>query len=476
LLISNEWVSSSEGETYEVRNPADPNDIIGLFQAATPLDVDNAISAARSALPKWSRTPAPDRGEILHRASEIVFSRKDEIASALSREEGKTISEALVEINRSAEILRYYAGDGWRMGGELIASNTENQTIYTLREPVGVVTVITPWNFPFSIPTWKIAPALVYGNTVVFKAATLTPNIGRILIEILLEAGIPSGVVNYITGSGAKLGASLINNPNVDCVSFTGSFEVGSEVQALAQEGMARVQCEMGGKNPLIVMGDAELEKAVDWAVRGGYGVTGQACTATSRVIIEERVADEFVNQLAEQASKVVVGDGRDEKTQMGPVVSKSQLETDLKYLKIGREEGAQLVTGGSLVKEDTLFLRPTVFDHVSPEMRIAQEEIFGPVVCVIRAQDFDDALHIANNTEFGLSASIATNDLNNAFRFVREIEAGIAKVNAPTTGIALQAPFGGFKHSSANTFKEQGKAALDFYTRTKAVYISFDS
>ena len=470
--IAGEWVDASDGATFPNTNPANPGDVIGAFPSATLEDARRAIAAAQAALPGWAATPPPARGAILDRASRIIDERLDEIATALTREEGKTLAESRAEAARARDIFRYYGGEGWRIGGEVLPSSAPDELLYTRREPLGVVSIITPWNFPAAIPAWKIAPALICGNAVLFKPASYAPHTGLLLVEALVQAGLPGGVLNFITGSGSVVGDEMVTNPRVNGVSFTGSYDVGTGVYAKAVKNMTRVQLEMGGKNPTVVLSDADLQLAVELVVKGGFGLTGQACTATSRVIVEQRVADDFVRALAQAADGLVVGDGLDSRTQMGPAVSQEQMETDLHYVRLGQQEGAKLVAGGAQVGGDGFYVRPTVFDHVEPSMRIAQEEIFGPVVGVIRAVDFDDALAKANDVGYGLTAGVVTNDLRKAFAFANRVEAGVVKINEPTTGVALQAPFGGFKHSSANTFKEQGRAALEFYTRLKTVYV----
>jgi aldehyde dehydrogenase (NAD+) len=337
---------------------------------------------------------------------------------------------------------------------------------------LGVVSIITPWNFPIAIPAWKIAPALIYGNTVVFKPAEDSPLIGLMLVEALVEGGLPAGVINYLTGDGPLIGAEMVSNPEVHGISFTGSRAVGTQVYQHAVKNMTRVQLEMGGKNALVVLRDADLAPAVDLAVKGGFGLTGQACTATSRVIVEEPIAEAFVSALTKAARNLAVGNGLEAGVQMGPAVNRAQLEIDQQYMALGQTEGAQLLVGGEVNDQGGFYVRPTVFDHVEPSMRIAQEEIFGPVISVIRATGLDDAIEKANAISFGLSAGIVTNDLHRAFAFANRVEAGVVKINEPTTGLALNAPFGGFKQSSANTFKEMGQAALEFYTRTKTIYV----
>lgn len=475
LLINGDWVESSSGETFKNENPANVDEVLGTFPSATKEDTRAAIEAARAALPDWANMPPPQRGAILEKASRIIEARADEFATVLTREEGKTKNEAMVEVTRARDIFRYYAGEGWRMGGDVLPSNMAGELLYTRREPIGVVALITPWNFPLAIPAWKMAPALAYGNTVVFKPASLAPHSGLLLVEALIEAGLPKGVVNFVTGSGRSVGDELVSSPHVNAISITGSTNVGKGIYEKAIKNLTRVQLEMGGKNPMIVLNDANMELAVRLAVMGGFGLTGQACTATSRVIVEEGVADEFAEMLTDAARNLVVGNGLEDGVQMGPAVSEDQLKTDLEYINIGKSEGAKLLSGGDLANGANgkgHFIQPTVFDHVDPKMRIAQEEIFGPVIGIMRARDLDEAIEFANNISFGLSAGVVTTNLQHAFQFANRIEAGVVKINEPTTGLALQAPFGGFKQSSANTFKEQGQAAIEFYTRTKTIYV----
>lgn len=471
-LIAGEWVDAANGATFENRNPAKLDEVIGAFPSATADDVKRAIAAAKAALPAWANLPGPARGAILDKASQIIDARQKELAEILTREEGKTRTEATGEVLRARDIFKYCAGEGWRAGGDVIPSNTGGELLYTRREPLGVVALVTPWNFPIAIPTWKMAPALIYGNTVVFKPASFTPEIAYRLVEVLVEAGLPKGVVNLITGSGRLVGDVLVGSKDLNGISFTGSYSVGMKIYEKAMPNLTRVQLEMGGKNPMIVLNDAQVDKAVQLAAMSGFGVTGQACTAASRVIVEEGIADAFVAALTAKARSMVVGNGLEEGVQMGPAVSEDQLKTDLDYIKIGKDEGAKLLTGGDRAKDGGYYVQPTVFDAVDINMRIAQEEIFGPVISVIRVKNLDDAIEKANNIQFGLSAGIVTNDLQKAFTFANRIDAGVVKINEPTTGLALQAPFGGFKNSSANTFKEQGPAAIEFYTRTKTIYV----
>ncbi len=473
--IGGEWRPSRDGATFEDRNPANPDEVIGTFPLSTREDVVDALQAAKEAQPAWASMPPPQRGQILLQAGLIIESRLEEMARVLTREEGKTLREATGEVRRAAEIFKYFAGEGRRLGGEMLPSDRPGSFDLVKREPIGVAAIITPWNFPVAIPAWKMAPALIAGNAVVFKPASLSPLIGLELVRALIDAGVPAGVVNLVTGSGSVVGDELVTNELVDAISFTGSYAVGYDLYQRAAKRMVRVQLEMGGKNPLVVLADADLDLAVQLAVIGGYGVTGQACTATSRVIVEEPIAEAFTQKLKERAESLKVGDGLDPETEMGPAVSEDQLETDLRYIEIGKQEGAQLIAGGDVIEgRKGYFIRPTLFTGVRPEMRIAQEEIFGPVIGVMVARDFDEAIAMANQVEYGLSASICTNDLRRAFQFAEQIEAGVVKINQPTTGLDLHVPFGGFKHSSSGTFKEQGRAALDFYTRVKTIYVGY--
>jgi len=405
-LIAGEWVESSSGETFENHNPAN-GELLGHFPSATVEDTQRAIAAAKEAQKGWANTPPPTRAAILDKASKIIDRRGDEFAKALTQEEGKTFAEARGEVNRARDIFSYAAGEGWRMGGQTLPSNIPGELLYTRREPLGVVALVTPWNFPVAIPAWKMAPALIYGNTVVFKPASLSPHIGLLLVEALVEAGIPAGVLNLITGSGRSVGNTLVGSKDVDGVSFTGSYSVGMGIYEQAMKNLTRVQLEMGGKNPTVVLKDAEIAQAVALTVAGGFGVTGQACTATSRVIVEDSVADSFAAALTDAARNLRVGNGLESGVQMGPAVDQSQLETDLDYIGIAQKEGAKLLAGGSPAGNGGYFVQPTVFDGVDVSMRIAQEEVFGPVIGIIRARDFDDALEKANAIEFGLSATV---------------------------------------------------------------------
>jgi aldehyde dehydrogenase (NAD+) len=472
-LINGEWTSLNGRDTFENLNPADDQDVLGIFPKASVEDAKQAIAAARATLPAWSRMPAPGRGAILNKASQIIEARADEIASVLTREEGKTLAESKGEVLRARDIFRYYGGEGWRYGGDVLPSSIDNELLYTRRESLGVISIITPWNFPIAIPAWKIAPALIHGNTVVFKPAEDAPLSALMLVEALTEAGLPGGVINYLTGDGPVVGGEMTANPDVNGISFTGSREVGARIYERAVKNMSRVQLEMGGKNALVILKDANIDLAVDLTIKGGFGLTGQACTATSRVIVEQEIADQFVSALTQATRNLVTGNGLHSGVQMGPAVNKAQLDIDQEYMTLGVKEGARLIIGGGVESQKGYYAQATIFDHVEPSMRIAREEIFGPVVSVIRAKDLNDAIEKTNDIAFGLSAGVVTNDLKSAFAFANNVEAGVVKINEPTTGLALNAPFGGFKGSSANTFKEMGQAAQDFYTRTKTIYMN---
>ena len=475
-FIAGEWVPSTSGETIEVRNPADTGDLLGRVPASTAEDVRAAIGAARDAYPAWAELPPPERGRIMHRAAGLLESQIDEWAAELTREEGKTRAEARGEVVRAVELLRYFAGEAWRVGGDMLPADTPHTLLYSVRVPLGVVAVITPWNFPLSIPVWKIAPALVMGNSVVFKPASATPIIAIRLAGLFHEAGLPAGVLNVVVGAGGALGDALVTDERIDGVSFTGSYAVGHALYQKTAPRMTRTHLEMGGKNPVIVAADADVDKAVITAVRGGFGLTGQACTATSRVIVERPLVGEFTERFAAAARALKIGPGLADGVQMGPAVSASQRATDLEYIEIARGEGAQVLMGGGVPDGEEYrrghFVQPTVLANVRPGMRIAQEEVFGPVIGVMEADDLDEALAIANNVGYGLSAAIVTNDLRRAIRFVERAEAGMVKVNQWTIGASIQAPFGGFKHSGSGMFREMGKGAVEFYTKIKTVYL----
>jgi methylmalonic acid semialdehyde dehydrogenase len=476
-FINGQWVESASSKTAQNLNPANTDDVLGTIRQATRDEARSAVEAASQAFREWRSTPAPSRGRIVGRASRLMEDHKEELAQLLTREEGKTISESRGELQRSINVAEFCAGESRRINGETIQSELPSNFAYTIKQPLGVVACVTPWNFPVAIPVWKIAPALVAGNTVVFKPASLTPATAVRIVEIFEEAGIPKGVLNLILGSGSEAGDEIINHPAVKAVSFTGSNEVGIRLYEQVSRRGAKVQCEMGGKNPVVVLEDADLDLAVESTAQGAFGSSGQRCTATSRAVVIEDIADEFVSRMVKRAEGMRIGAGSDSNTEMGPSVDESQFKTVLSYIEIGRDDGAELKCGGSRAEGDGLdkgyFVRPAVFDRVTPEMRIAREEVFGPVLSVLRVKDFDEALAVANNSEYGLSSSIFTNDAARIFRFVDEIETGMTHINSPTTGGEAHIPFGGIKGTGIGD-REQGSTALDFYTDLKVVYVDY--
>jgi alpha-ketoglutaric semialdehyde dehydrogenase len=474
-LIGGEWRSATGGATTSDRNPARTDEVLAVFPSAGREDAARAAEAAAKAFPAWAATPTPKRGEILRKAADLFEQRLDVVAEALTREEGKTLGESKGEVARGVSLLRYYSGEALQPTGNVYPSASPGTFLYAERVPLGPVALITPWNFPVAIPTWKVAPALVFGNTVVFKPAELTPLTAWHLTDVLDKAGLPPGALNLVVGRGSQIGPALVESPHIKAISFTGSNAVGSALAAQCAERGIKFQLEMGGKNPVVVLNDADLDKAVELTIAGAMLSTGQKCTATSRVIVHRDVLAGFRDRLAARASSLKVGDGMKADTYMGPLVSADAEKTVLDYIEVGKAEGAKLIAGGTKLVggeyDGGYFVAPTVFDRVRPDMRIAQEEIFGPVVAVIEARDFDEAVALANDTRFGLSASIVTRDLGLALRFIREIQAGIVHVNSQTAGAEPQVPFGGFKGSSSGT-REQGKAAREFFTQIKTVYL----
>jgi aldehyde dehydrogenase (NAD+) len=476
-LIDGQWIEPEAGTTFEVRNPANTDDLVATCQQATADDAARAVTAAASAFDDWATTPAPDRGAILRETSQLLAERKDDLTDLLSREEGKTLAEAAPEVQRAVDIFGYYAEKTRDLGGTVKAASATHKTLSTRLEPLGVAGLITPWNYPIAIPAWKLAPALATGNTVVFKPAMEAPLVGGAIVECLVDAGLPDGVVNYVPGPGSEVGNEIVTHDDVDVVSFTGSATVGKSVYETATEEGKRAQCEMGGKNPTLVTDSADVDEAVDIVGAGAFGVTGQACTACSRAIVTSSVHDAFLGGIVDYAESLTIGDGRDG-ADVGPQVNATERDGTLDYVEIATEEGAMLETGGGQPSgapyEDGYFVEPTVFSGVESDMQIAQKEVFGPVLAVIEVEDFTEGLAVANDVQYGLSASVVTDDLTEANRFVEEIEAGVAKVNEKTTGLELNVPFGGYKESSTNTYREQGDAALDFYTSTKTVYMNY--
>jgi aldehyde dehydrogenase (NAD+) len=476
-FINGEWLESTSSKIVNNVNPANTDDIIGTVKQASRAEAKWAVDCAAEAFAGWRATPAPARGRIVARAARLLEEHKEELATILTREEGKTLAESRGELQRSINVAEFCAGESRRMNGETIQSELPSNFAYTIKQPLGVVACVTPWNFPVAIPVWKIAPALVAGNTVVFKPATLTPASAIRIVELFVEAGIPPGVLNLVLGSGSEAGDEIINHPAVKAVSFTGSNEVGIRLYEEVSRRGAKVQCEMGGKNPVVILEDADLELAVESTAQGAFGSSGQRCTATSRAVVLNEVADEFVDRLVKRAGSMRIGDGMDPNTEMGPTVDEGQFKTVLKYIEIGKEDGATLACGGSRATGNGLakglFVHPTVFDHVKPDMRIAREEVFGPVLSVLRVKNFEEAMQVANDTEYGLSSSIFSNDATRIFRFVDEIETGMTHINSPTTGGEAHIPFGGIKGTGIGD-REQGSTALDFYTELKVVYVDY--
>jgi aldehyde dehydrogenase (NAD+) len=475
--IGGEWVSAASGQTFDDLNPADTGDLIGRFPRSDARDVARAVQAAQEGFARWRRVPAPRRAEVIRRAGDILRRRKDEIARLMTREMGKVLAEALGDVQEGIDTADYMAGEGRRLFGVQAPCELPQKFGVAVRVPVGVVAAITPWNFPLAIPTWKIFPALVCGNAVVFKPAEDTPLLATLLVEILLEAGLPGGVLNLVQGIGEEAGDALVRHPGVDLVSFTGSTAVGRQVATICAAEGKKVSLEMGGKNGIIVMDDAALDLAVDGAVWGGFGTSGQRCTAASRVIVHEAVAGAFTERFVDRARRLRLGSGLEPTTDVGPVINARQLQRIHDYTQVGRSEGARVLTGGEPATEGALargyFYRPTIFADVEPKMRIAREEIFGPSVAVLRARSFDEAIEIANATSYGLSSAIYTRDIDRAFRAIEALAAGITYVNASTIGAEVQFPFGGVR-STGNGHREGGWTVLDIMTEWKTVYIDY--
>ncbi len=475
--IDGEWVEPRGTRTIEDRNPANRDEIVGIFPASDKTDIANAVEAAKQAFGKWRLTPAPKRAEILFRAAELLVERKEDYARDMTREMGKVLAETRGDVQEAIDMTYLMAGEGRRQFGHIAPSELPDKFAMAVRAPAGVAGMITPWNFPMAIPSWKIMPALICGNTIVLKPAEDTPLSTYNLVQVLEESGLPGGVLNVVFGDGPDAGAPILDSPDVTLVSFTGSTEVGRIVSKACAPTFKKCHLEMGGKNIIIVMDDANLDLAIDSAVWGGFGTTGQRCTAASRVAVHKKVYREFVERFVEKVKKLRVGDGLDPKTDMGPCINEQQLNTVMKYVEIGKNEGAKLATGGHRLDAGALakgwFHEPTVFTDCNAKMRICQEEIFGPVVAVIPFDSFDEAIEIANGVQYGLSASIYTRNVNNAFRAQRDLETGIVYVNAPTIGAETHLPFGGTKNTG-NGHREAGLAALDFYSEWKTVYFDY--
>ncbi len=476
-FIGGKWVDALSGETFENRNPANWNELIGTFPSSGKADVDAAVKSAREAFNEWRLMPAPERGDIIKKAGDIMWDRKEEISRNMTREMGKVLAETMGDTQEGIDTAYYAASEGRRLFGHTVPSELRNKFNMSIRIPMGVAGVITPWNFPMAIPTWKIFPALVCGNTVVFKPASDTPLTATTFVEILLEAGVPPKVINIVHGGGANVGTPIVNHPDINLISFTGSTGVGKSISKAASDNLKRVSLELGGKNAQIVMDDADLELALEGVLWGAFGTTGQRCTATSRLILHEKVYDRFMEMLVAAASKLKLGNGLQAGVDVGPMVNSDQVETVQRYVKIGTEEGAKLVLGGKPYKDgdcaDGWFHEPTILAEVTPEMRVAKEEIFGPVLSVLRIGSFEEAVKVLNNTEYGLSSSIYTRDVNRAFTAIRDIEAGITYVNGPTIGAEAHMPFGGVK-GTGNGHREGGWEVYEFYTETKTVFVDY--
>ncbi|MFJ8235686.1 alpha-ketoglutaric semialdehyde dehydrogenase GucD [Ureibacillus sp. NPDC094379] len=473
--INGEWVSSKSGELIDSISPANRLEVVGQIQASTIDEVEIAVQAATEAKKAWRKLGQYQRGQYLYRVAEILEENLQDIAETLTREMGKTLPEAIGETSRGIAILRYYAAEGMRKDGDVIPSSDKDALMFTKRTPLGVVGIITPWNFPVAIPIWKIAPALVYGNAVVFKPASESAVTAAKIVECFNRAGLPEGVLNFITGKGSTVGDALINNKRLNGITFTGSEQTGKLVAEAASRNNVKYQLEMGGKNPVIVLNDADIESAVAGVLSGAFKSTGQKCTASSRVIVEVDIYDKFKEHLLSESAKITVHNGLETTTWMGPCASESQLNTVLEYIEIGKREGASLIFGGNRLEQGELtngfYIEPTIFEDVTPSMRIAREEIFGPVIALIKVDSLEEAISVANDSDYGLSASLYTTNIGAALEFIDDVEAGLVRVNAESAGVELQAPFGGMKSSSTGT-REQGEAAKEFYTAVKTVFI----
>jgi len=474
--IAGEWVDAASGETFESTSPAD-GETLGVFPKSGQADVDRAVAAAKEAFEDWRLVPAPRRGEILFRFAQLLTDEKEDLAQLMTHEMGKVLPEARGDVQEAIDMAFYMGGEGRRLFGQTTPSELRDKFNMSVRMPIGVVGVITPWNFPIAIPSWKILPALICGDTVVFKPATDTPALGERFVELLAEAGVPPGVVNVVHGGGGEVGAAIVPHPDVPVVTLTGSRETGVAVTKAAAERLKHVHLELGGKNAIIVLDDADLDLAVEGIVWSAFGTSGQRCTAASRVIAHKAVYDQLVSRLVAEAEKLRLGVGWDEETDVGPVINQPALDKIHSYTEIGREEGATLLTGGEVASGDGLgdgfYYRPTIFGDVDPEMRIAQEEIFGPTTAVIKVRDVDEAIEVSNGIKYGLSSSIFTQDVNRAFRAMRDLKAGITYINAGTIGAEVHLPFGGTK-DTGNGHREAGQAALDFFTEWKSIYVDY--
>ncbi|MBM4168567.1 MAG: aldehyde dehydrogenase family protein [Ignavibacteria bacterium] len=476
-FINGTWVNAKSGKTFENRNPANWAEVLGTFPSSSKDDVDEAVKAARAAFERWRLVPAPHRGDILRKVGDLMTARKDEIARRMTREMGKVLLETRGDVQEGIDTAYYAATEGRRLFGHTVPSELPNKFNMAMRMPIGVAGIITPWNFPMAIPTWKIFPALVCGNTVVFKPASDTPETATILVEILAEAGIPEGVINLVHGGGGAVGMAIVEHPDIDLVSFTGSTSVGKKIAELAGKSLKRVSLELGGKNAQIVMEDANLDLALDGVLWGAFGTTGQRCTATSRLILHENIYDKFLSMLVAGVKKLRVGDGLKEGTHVGPLVNEGQREVVEEYVKIGTDEGATVLHGGKRLSggehEKGWFHEPTILVNVTPDMRVAREEIFGPVLSVLKVSSVEQAIEVSNNTKYGLSSSMYTQNIGYAYTAIRDIKAGITYINSPTIGAEAHMPFGGVKETG-NGHREGGWTVFEFYSEWKTVYIDY--
>jgi len=472
-FIRGEWIAPKSKRTVRNVNPANVDEVVSEFPSAGEEETSRAVDAALEAFPAWREIPAPERGRFVARVAEMARQRQDELAHTMTREEGKILREAMGEVRKGINALEYYGGAGFRLRGQTAPSELADCFAYTIRRPLGVAGLITPWNFPWSIPCWKIAPALVAGNTVVFKPAELTPGIARILVELFEKAGLPPGVLNMVVGPGSAVGESIVHHPAIKAVSFTGSNEVGKRVIAESARLHKKVTCEMGGKNALVLMEDGDIDAAVAATADGAFGSTGQRCTATSRVLVHRKVKDAFVERLLEKARGYVPGDGMDPATTMGPVVDRKQYESVLAHIEAGRKEGARLLLGGGAAAGNGYFIEPTIFDGATPAMRIFREEIFGPVLCISEFERFDEAILLSNATEYGFTGAIFTRDVRAIMRFIEQAEIQMVHINEPTIGGEAQLPFGGCKATGYGD-REMADEGLNFFTLTKTVFINY--
>lgn len=475
-FINGKWINAIDGKTFKSINPADISDTVGIVPRSGLKDIDMAVSAARNAYNNWRLTPAPKRGEIIIRAAEMLCKKKQELGEIVTREMGKVLSEGLGDVQEAIDMAYYMGGEGRRLAGETVPSELANKDCKSIRVPIGVFALITPWNFPTAIPAWKIFPALISGNTVVIKPSSYTPVCAAKLIEIITEAGFPDGVLNLVHGTGDEVGEYLATHPNIDGVSFTGSTQVGEKLAKMCSALDKKISCEMGGKNAIIVMDDANIDLAVEGAIWGGFGTTGQRCTAASRIIVHRGIYNKFLNMFTKAASKLRMGNGLLKTTDVGPAINDLQLKKILNYIEIGKKEGAKLVIGGKGYNKGACangyFIEPTIFADVKPNMRIAQEEIFGPVVSVIKASGLDEAIKIANNVKYGLSSAIYTQDVNRSAIAERDLDTGLVYINASTIGAEIQLPFGGTKKSGLGHREAGGRGgAIDMFTKWKIIY-----